>query len=127
MASQVFTSVKIFALPAAPRTNLTSSAIHDNSGPVDPLLGPDCTHPYIYIYARLPRDPLSLPLRLRRLPLVVLKQAAQSFPAPHCSLFPSCLRLKRKQYAILLALMVPLFMVMQQILLQGSPQRTLST
>ena len=52
MASQVFTSVKIFALPAAPRTNLTSSAIHDNSGPVDPLLGPDCTHPYIYIYMR---------------------------------------------------------------------------
>src|SRR5215468_9955572 len=49
--------------------------------------------------------------------------ARDTFPASHCSLFPSCLRLKRKQYAIFLALMVPLFMVMQQILLQGSPQR----
>jgi len=60
---------------------------------------------------------------LCRFPLVIFQQAAQSFTAPHCSLFPSCLRLKRKQYAIFLALMVPLFMVMQQILLQGSPQR----
>jgi hypothetical protein len=34
--------------------------------------------------------------------------------------------MKRKQYTILLALMVPLFVVMQQILLQGSPQRGLS-
>jgi len=63
---------------------------------------------------------------LCRFPLVIFQQAAQSFPALHCSLFPSCLGLKRKQYAILLALMVPLFMVMLQILLQGSPQRGLS-
>src|SRR6516165_5077250 len=63
---------------------------------------------------------------LCRFPLVIFQQAAQSFPALHCSLFPSCLPLKRKQYAILLALMVPLFMVMQQILMQGSPQRGLS-
>src|SRR5215469_17937850 len=54
---------------------------------------------------------------LCRFPLVIFQQAAQSFPAPHCSLFPSCLHLKRKQYAIFLALMVPLFMVMQQILM----------
>ena len=63
---------------------------------------------------------------LCRFPLVIFQQAAQSFPAPNCSLFPSCLGLKRKQYAISLPLMVPLFMVMQQILLQGSPQRGLS-
>ena len=33
---------------------------------------------------------------------------------------------EKEQYAIFLALMVPPFMVMQQILLQGSPQRRLS-
>ena len=69
--------------------------------------------------------PLSLDF-LCRFPLEIFQQAAQSFPAPHCSLFPSCLYLKRKQHAIFLALMVPLFMIMQQILLQGSPQRGLS-
>ena len=63
---------------------------------------------------------------LCRFPLVILQQAAQSFLTPHCSLFPSCLRLRRKQYSILFALMVPLFMVMHHILLQGSPQRRLT-
>jgi len=38
----------------------------------------------------------------------------QSFSTPHCSHVPSRLRLKRKQYAIFLALMVLLFMIMQQ-------------
>jgi hypothetical protein len=56
----------------------------------------------------------------------MLQQAAQSFSAPHRSHVPSCLRLRRKQDPIAFALMVPLFMVMQQILLQGSPQRRLS-
>src|SRR6516225_9254756 len=69
--------------------------------------------------------PLSRRL-LCSLPLVILQQAAKSFPALHCSHVPSCFRLRRKQYAISLPLMVPLFMVMQQILLQGSPQRRLS-
>src|SRR5215469_4323100 len=72
-------------------------------------------------------EPIARPVDfLCRFPLVIFQQAAQSFPAPHRSLFPSCLGLKRKQYAIFLALMVPLFMVMQQILLQGSPQQGLS-
>jgi hypothetical protein len=39
--------VKKLVVPAAPRTNLTPSAGYDKSGSVDPLLGPDCTHPYI--------------------------------------------------------------------------------
>jgi len=68
----------------------------------------------------------AVPSPLCRLPLVILQQAAQSFSTPHCSRVPSCLRLQRKQDAIAFALMVPLFMVMQQILLQGSPQRSLS-
>src|SRR5215471_13188732 len=55
--------------------------------------------------ARCPVDSLC------RFPIVIFQQAAQSFPAPNCSLFPSCLGLKRKQYAISLPLMVPLFMV----------------
>ena len=78
---------------------------------------------YMLIVSPIARCPVDF---LCRFPLVIFQQAAQSFPALHCSLFPSCLGLKRKQYAILLALMVPLFMVMQQILLQGSPQRRLS-
>jgi hypothetical protein len=37
-------------LPHA-RTSLQAQ-VHDKSGSADPLLGPDCTHPYIYV--RLP-------------------------------------------------------------------------
>jgi hypothetical protein len=57
------------------RTSL-QALVHDKSGSVDPfLLGPDGTHPSIY--ARIAtHDPLSLPLRLRRLSLAVLQQAA---------------------------------------------------
>ena len=58
---------------------------------------------------------------LCRFPLVIFQQAAQSFSTPHCSRVPSCLQ--RKQDPIAFALMVPLLMVMQQILMQGSPQR----
>ena len=53
-------------LPYA-RTSLQAQA-HDKSGPLDPLLGSVCTNPVCEIATH---DPLSLPLRLRRLPLVV--------------------------------------------------------
>ena len=46
--------------------------VHDKSGALDPLLEPVCTHPVCEIATH---DPLSLPLRLRRLPLVVLQEA----------------------------------------------------
>src|SRR6266705_84042 len=45
---------------------------------------------------------------LCRFPLVVFQQPAQSFSTPHCSHVPSCLRLRRKQDPIVLALMVAL-------------------
>src|SRR6516225_12435041 len=62
------------------------------------------------------------------MPLPSRNTSAGRPAVPGTALLPlsSCLCLKRKQYAIFLALMVPLFMVMQQILLQGSPQRRLS-
>jgi hypothetical protein len=66
----------------------------------------------VFCQGRFPR--LLCRRLLCRFPLVILQQAAQSFPALHCSLFPSCVRLKRKQYAIFLALMVPLFMVISR-------------
>jgi hypothetical protein len=53
-------------LPYA-RTSLQAQ-VHDKSGALDPLLGSVCTHPVCEIATH---DPLSLPLRLRRLPLVV--------------------------------------------------------
>src|SRR5215471_175582 len=54
--------------------------------------------------------PLSRRL-LCRFPLVILKQAPQSLSTSHCSLFPSCLRLRSKQDPVAFALMVALLMV----------------
>src|SRR6516165_10648722 len=82
--------------------------------------------PASLLYALIVSPSPAVPSTLCRLPLVILQQAAQSFSTPHCSRVPSCLRLQRKQDPIAFALMVPLFMVMQQILLQGSPQRSLA-
>jgi hypothetical protein len=82
--------------------------------------------PASLIYALIVSPSPAVPSTLCRFPLVILQQAAQSFSTPHCSRVPSCLRLQRKQDPIAFALMVPLFMVMQQILLQGSPQRSLA-
>ena len=80
--------------------------------------------PASLIYALIVSPSPAVPSPLCRLPLVILQQAAQSFSTPHCSRVPSYLRPQRKQDAIAFALMVPLFMVMQQILLQGSPPKT---
>jgi hypothetical protein len=94
--------------------------VHDKSGSVDPLLGADRKHPYIY--GRLP-DSLSLLLRLCRLSLVVLQQTAQPLPTPHRCLSISCsFPLQRKQNQILFALVVALLVIMHHILLQRSPQ-----
>ena len=116
--------VKIFVGPAAARMNLTAST--GSCGSVDPLLEPDRTHPYIYnIYMCeiVRHDSLSLPLRLRRLWLVVLQQAAQPLPALHRCLSISCsFPLQRKQNQILFALVVALLVIMHYILLQRSPQ-----
>ena len=54
----------------------------------------------VFCQGRVPASLTHVPPSRRllcRFPLVILQQAAQSFPALHCSLFPSCLRLKRKQ------------------------------
>jgi hypothetical protein len=50
--------------------------------------------PASLIYALIVSPSPALPSTLCRLPLVILQQAAQSFPAPHCSRVPSCLRLR---------------------------------
>ena len=72
-------------------------------------------------------DTLSLPLRLRRLSLVVLQQTAQSLPTLHRCLSISCsFPLQRKQNQILFTLVVALLMVMHDVLLQSSSQRRLS-
>src|SRR5260370_14381622 len=56
-------------------------------------------------------DSLSLPLRLRRLSLVVLQQTAQPLPTPHRCLSISCsFPLQRKQNQILFALVVALLL-----------------
>jgi hypothetical protein len=78
---------------------------------------------YIYICEIAKHDPLSLPLRLRRLPLVVLQQTAQPLPTPHrCPPISCSFRLQRKQNQILFTLVVALLVVMHHILLQRSPQ-----
>jgi len=82
--------------------------------------------PASLIYALIVSPSPAVPSTLCRLPLVILQQAAQSFSAPHRSRVPSCLRLQRKQDAIAFALMVALLVIMYGILLQGSPQRSLS-
>ena len=99
-------TVKKLVAPALhPRTSLQAQ-VHDKSGSADPLLGPDCTHP---IYEIAAHDPLSLPLRLRRLPLVVLQQTAQPLPTPHRWLSISCcFGPQRKQNQILLTLVAAL-------------------
>ena len=63
---------------------------------------------------------------LCRFPLIVVQQAPQSFSTPHCSQVPSCLQPRRKQDPIVFALMVALFVVMCEVLLQRSPQRRFS-
>jgi hypothetical protein len=85
--------VKILVVPATPRTNLTSSEVNDKSGSVDPFLGPDCTQS-LYICEIATHDSLSLPLRLRRLSLVVtsadLPAASDTAPLPfYLLLLPS--------------------------------------
>jgi hypothetical protein len=67
-----------------PLTSLQAQ-VHDKSGSVDPLFGPDRKTSYISAIAR--DDSLSLPLRLHRLSLVVLQQTAQPLPTPHRCLF----------------------------------------
>ena len=61
----------------------------------------------LYICEIARHDSLSLPLRLRRLALVVLQQTAQPLPTPHRCLSISCsFPLQRKQNQILFALVV---------------------
>jgi len=81
------------------RTSLQAQ-VRDKSGSLAPFLGLGCTMCEIATH-----DQLTLPLRLRRIPLVVLQQAAQPLPASHGSLFlPSGLCLGGKQDPILFPL-----------------------
>ena len=76
----------------SPRS-LPSATTH-RSAPVDDRSGAGGEIPRILnICAHLSPSP-AVPSTLCRLPLVILQQAAQSFPAPHCSRVPSCLRLR---------------------------------
>jgi serine/threonine protein kinase len=107
-------------LPHA-RTSLQAQ-VHDKSGVGRPFAWARL-HASLYICEIAKHDPLSLPLRLRRLPLVVLQQTAQPLPTPHrCPPISCSFRLQRKQNQILFTLVVALLVVMHHILLQRSPQ-----
>ena len=91
-------------LPRA-RTSLQAQ-VHDKSGSVDPLLGSDCTRPYIYV--RLPH--------MTRCPYTYAISRSQYFSRPPSRsrhrtapfFLPSRLRLVRKQDQILFTLVVAL-------------------
>jgi hypothetical protein len=83
---RIWSENSLCPLPHA-RTSLQAQ-VNDKSGSLDPLLGPDCTHPYIYICEIATHDTLSPPPRLRGLALVVLQQtAANSSKAFRASLW----------------------------------------
>jgi hypothetical protein len=65
--SRVFSSKNSSCPLPYVRTSLQAQ-VHDKSGALDRLLASVCTHPVCEIATH---DPLSIPLRLRRLPLVV--------------------------------------------------------
>jgi hypothetical protein len=75
--------VKILIVPLPHARTSLQAQVHDKLGWVDPLLGPDSTHPYIYMCEITKNNSLSLPLRLRRLALIVFQQAAQPLPTSH--------------------------------------------
>src|ERR1039457_4518637 len=61
-----------------------------------------------------------------RFPLIVLQQTTQSFLATHNSVVPARSSIRQgKQQSVLLALVIALLVVMDHVLLQGSPQRSL--